>query len=73
MALEELAGPISSFALWLQALGIVIIVWLLIQFINWLINHKRLKTLYSIKDDIIRIEEKLDKVLKAQKIKSSSS
>ena len=64
----EVAGDIitrlGSLGKWLQALGLIIIIWLLIQITNFFINKKRLKTLITIKEDIERIETKVDKLSK---------
>jgi len=60
----ELAIALGSIGRWLQALGLVIIIWLIIQIINWIINAKKLKAIYSIKEDVARLEKKLDKLSK---------
>ena len=59
----DVVSKLGSIGLWLQAVGVVIIVWLLFQIIIWWINHRRLKEIYTIKDDMKRIEEKIDKIL----------
>ena len=67
MAVEALADPISSIITltkWLQAIGAVLIIWIIFQTLNWWINRKRLKELYKIKDDMIRIEKKIDNLAK---------
>ena len=56
---------IGKIGLWLQAIGIIIIIWLILNIINWFINHRRLKMVYTLKEDVVRIEEKIDKILKA--------
>ncbi|MBI2451969.1 hypothetical protein HYV50_02715 [Candidatus Pacearchaeota archaeon] len=75
MAIEEVVpGPfvagtdllalVGKIGLWLQAIGIIIIIWLILHIINWIINHKRLKMVYTLKNDVVRIEEKIDRILK---------
>ena len=59
----DVVSKLGSIGLWLQAVGVVIIVWLLFQIIIWWINHRRLKEIYTIKDDMKRIEENIDKIL----------
>lgn len=84
MAIEEVAGQITnspanvvgdiaialgSLGKWLQAIGILIVLWIILHIINWAINRKRLKELYRIKDDMIRVEGKIDKILENTKRK----
>ncbi len=56
----ELVGKIG---LWLQAIGLIIIIWTVLHIVNWFLNRKRLKEIYTIKEDISRIEGKIDKLL----------
>jgi hypothetical protein len=71
MAIEEitdvpidLATAIGSFGLWLKALGLIVVGWILIQLINWLYNRKRIKKLELIQDQLNRIEKKISKLTK---------
>ena len=64
---SEIITGIGSIGKWLQALGVVIVVWLLLQITNFLINRKHLKTLSSIKQNLERIETKIDKMQKKKK------
>ena len=63
----SLLGKLGYVALWLQALGIILIVWLVIQLIGFYYNWKRMKEVYKIKEDMIRIEGKIDKILDKKK------
>jgi hypothetical protein len=74
MAVEEvvdasvgLINQISSIAHWLQALGIVVVLWILFQFISLLMNQKRMKEIDTIKKDMQRIEGKIDVILRKHK------
>ena len=70
MVVEEVAGiliQLGNIALWLQALGIVVVLWIIFQLINFFINRKRMKELYTIKADMKRMEGKLDRLLKGKK------
>ncbi|MEK6800609.1 MAG: hypothetical protein AABY10_06550 [Nanoarchaeota archaeon] len=58
---------LGKIGLWLQAIGVVIILWTILHIVNWFLNRKRLKEIYSIKEDIKRIEEKIDKILNNKK------
>jgi hypothetical protein len=66
-ALTIAIAEIGKIALWLQALGIVIILWVAFQVINLIWNHKRTKAVYDFKEDINRIETKLDRIEKLVK------
>lgn len=55
---------VGKIALWLQTLGILIILWFTFQIIALIINRKRRKVIYSIKKDLVRIEKKIDKLSK---------
>ena len=55
---------IGKLGLWIQALGIVVILWVVFQIVNFFINRKRIKEIYNIKKDMVRIENKIDKILK---------
>lgn len=64
---EVLAGvvlQVGKIALWLQALGIVILVWIIFQAINIYLNKKRMDSLMEIKKDVYRIENKINRILK---------
>jgi len=65
--ITELISTVGSIGLWLQAIGIVIILWVIINIVNWYLNRKKGKLLESIKSDIQRIEKKLDKIPKSIK------
>ncbi len=66
MAVEDISGlvlEIGRVGLWLQALGVIVIAWIIFQIISLIINRKRMKEIYSIKKDMKRIEGKIDKIL----------
>lgn len=67
MAIENLAEVIfevGRIALWLQALGVIVILWIGFEIIALIVNRKKRKAIYSIKKDLKRIEDKIDKLLK---------
>jgi purine-cytosine permease-like protein len=65
--ISDLILKLGSLGKWLQALGLIVILWIIIQIANWLINRKRLKMIDKIKNDMNRIEEKIDKISKQTK------
>lgn len=62
--LGDVLLQLGSIALWLQTIGVIILLWIILQISNWLMNRKRLKRLDNFEEKIDRIESKLDKVLK---------
>jgi len=62
--LADVVLQIGQIALWLQALGIVVLVWIIFQAINLFINKKRINQILEIRGDVKRIENKIDKILK---------
>ena len=55
---------VVGIGLWLKTIGAVVILWIVFQTVNFFINRRRIKELYRIKDDMKRMESKLDKILK---------
>ncbi|HIG94401.1 MAG: hypothetical protein QT05_C0028G0009 [archaeon GW2011_AR13] len=62
----DLSGSIllelGKIGLWLQTLGVIILFWLIVQIITLIMNRKKRKAIYSMKEDLVRIEKKLDKL-----------
>ena len=68
---EEVITTTTDFALelgkigkWLQAIGIIVIIWLIVQIINFILHRKKLKSLNKIQEDLARLEKKVDKIKK---------
>ena len=64
---NQLVIEVGKVGLWIQALGIVIILWVVFQVIALMINLSRKKKLKTIDHSLSRIERKLDRVLKGKK------
>jgi len=67
MVVEEVGTIIvtlGKIGLWIQALGIVVVLWIIFQLFNFFINRRRMKEIYTIKEDMRRMENKLDRLLK---------
>ena len=62
IALAELASSLGKIGLWIQAVGLVIILWLIFEIIILINNRIRRKQLYIIEDRLKRIENKIDKL-----------
>ncbi len=64
---EEVGGIITALgtmALWLQAVGVVVILWIIFEIVALYYTIKRMKEVYAIKGDVKRIEGKIDSLLK---------
>ena len=62
-ASEILVSEIGKIGLWLQAVGLIVVAWIIFSIIELLSNRKRMKEVYKIKEDMKRIEGKIDKIL----------
>ena len=58
---------LGKIGLWIQAVGLVVILWILFQAITMFFNRRRRMLLRDIDERVIRIERKLNKVLKDKK------
>ncbi len=63
----ELLGKLGYVALWLQALGVILIIWIVAEAFAFYYNRKRMIEVYNIKKDMKRIEDKIDKILNRKK------
>ncbi len=69
-SLDVLAGTVlelGKIGKWLQALGVIIVLWLVFQIFNFVINRKRIKLIEEMEKRVDRIEKKIDKILKKRK------
>lgn len=62
--IPEIVFEIGKIALWLQTLGVIVILWIIFQSITLFFNRKKRLAIYSIKDNLKRVEEKVDKLIK---------
>ena len=60
----EVVQEVGKIGLWLQAIGVIVILWLVFNAVNLWLNRKRWKKLEEFEATAERIERKLDKVLK---------
>lgn len=60
---------IGRLGLALQALGIAVVLAIIFDIVAFLINRKRLKEIHLIKQDMARIEGKIDVILVQNKMK----
>ena len=76
MAIEDITTAPADIILelgrigaWIQAVGIVAILWLVFEIIILINNRIRRKQLYKIEDSLNNIEKKLDSIIKKKKFK----
>ncbi|MBS3072119.1 hypothetical protein J4408_03970 [Candidatus Pacearchaeota archaeon] len=63
-----LITEIGQIGLWIKAVGLIFILWVIFQIIALIVNRKKRKALYKISSDLERIESKIDKLLKNKKV-----
>lgn len=64
MAVDTLLLELGKIGLWIQAVGLFIVLWIIFQIILLFYNARRMKQVLEIKKDMKRIEHKLDEVIK---------
>jgi biopolymer transport protein ExbB/TolQ len=62
--LSNLVLKVGELALILQAIGVVVIIWIIFQIVNFIFNKKRAKVIGELKIQVSRIEKKLNKIEK---------
>ncbi len=62
--LEEIVLALGQVGLWIQAVGILVIIWLVVQFITMYFNRRRRLLLEEINQRLKRVESKLNKISK---------
>ena len=62
--IADLIIQLGNIGKWVQAVGLVIILWIIFQIIILINNRIRRKQLYKIEERLNNIEKKLDKALK---------
>ena len=62
-----LLGEIGKIGLWLQALGVVVVLTIIFEAFAFYFNMKRLRQIAEIRHDVRRIEAKINKLLKRNK------
>jgi hypothetical protein len=60
----KILTEIGQIGLWMKTVGVIFVLWLIFQSVTLVINMRRIREMYAIKDDMKRMESKLDKILK---------
>ena len=58
---------VGQIGLWMQTIGIVAILWPMFEIASLMYHRKRMKEVYGIKKDMVRIEGKIDALLKKKR------
>ena len=61
---SELVLELGKIGKWVQAVGLFVIVWIVIQLINLIVNRKRLVSLKRVESNLERMEKKINKLSK---------
>ena len=61
---SELVLEVGKIGKWVQAVGLFVVVWIVIQLSNFFLNRKRLATLRKMEFNLRRLEKKVDKLSK---------
>jgi len=59
----EILTEVGRLGKWLQALGLIVFIWIVFQLVNFYINRKKLANISKMRNDLLRIEDKLDKLI----------
>jgi len=62
--IEDIVVQVGRLGLWIQALGLVVVIWLIIQGVTFYFNRKKRKMIEETRDRVKAVEEKLDSLVK---------
>lgn len=60
----KIVTQLGQIGLWLKAAGIIFVLWLIFQSVTLIVNMRRIKEIRSIKEDMKRMESKLNKLIR---------
>ncbi|MFH1787295.1 MAG: hypothetical protein ABH811_00690 [archaeon] len=66
-AVFNVVSELGKIGNWLQAIGIIVVIWIIIQVVNFIFNHKKKNYLKSIEQRLKQVEKKIDKLSKSGK------
>jgi len=66
-ALSGIVSSVGRIGLWLQALGVVVILWIIFQIVTLIMNRKKRKAIYRIEEKLDLLNKKLDRILNKKK------
>lgn len=63
-ASTNLITEVGKIGNWFQAVGLVVVIWIIVQVIIVIINRRNHNTIKDLKKDVERLEKKIDKLIK---------
>lgn len=60
----ELITEVGKIGLWMQTIGVIVVLWIIFQLVFLWFNAKRMEEVHLIKEEMKRIEGKIDRILK---------
>lgn len=71
MVLQEITNvpiglitEVGKIGLWMQTIGVIVMLWIIFQLVFLWFNTKRMDEVHKIREEMKRIEGKIDKILK---------
>jgi len=61
--ITDIVKDLGQFGLWIQAIGLVIVIWIVFQIITLINDRIKRRKLYSIQERLEVLEKKIDKLL----------
>jgi len=62
VVIEDIVLQLGQVGLWVQAVGLLVVIWIIIQGITLYFNRKRRLLLTEINDRLKRVEKKISKI-----------
>lgn len=67
MAVEELITEVGRVGKWVEAIGLIVILWIGFEIVYLILAKRRKEELEKLRRDMGRMEKKLDKLVKKRK------
>lgn len=67
VVIEDVALELGRIGLWIQAVGLIVVLWIIIQVITLYFNRRRRKMIEEIREDVKKIGKKIDKLSRKRK------
>jgi hypothetical protein len=67
MAVEELITEVGRVGKWVEAIGLIVILWIGFEIVYLILAKRRKEELEKLRGDMGRMERKLDKLVKKRK------
>ena len=61
---SNIVSEVGQVGLWLQAIGVIVVLWLIFNIVSFVINRRNHNTIKDLKKDVERLERKIDNLAK---------